>query len=80
MAEGFTRIQTVRCQPKVDRCGRAAGAVKREEIGTEYTGVESRKNTQRVELAAAIDRAKREGAVLVIAKLAYFTGEISEYY
>ncbi|OJW75393.1 recombinase family protein [Spirosoma sp. 48-14] len=38
-------------------------------IIAEYTEVESGKNNQRVQLAAAIDRAKREGAVLVIAKL-----------
>lgn len=38
-------------------------------IVAEFTEVESGKNNQRVQLAAAIDRAKREGAVLVIAKL-----------
>ncbi|MCK8496039.1 recombinase family protein [Spirosoma sp. RP8] len=38
-------------------------------IVAEYTEVESGKNNQRVQLAAAIDRAKKEGAVLVIAKL-----------
>jgi DNA invertase Pin-like site-specific DNA recombinase len=35
----------------------------------EFTEIESGKNNQRIQLAAAIDRAKREGAVLVIAKL-----------
>jgi DNA invertase Pin-like site-specific DNA recombinase len=38
-------------------------------IVAEYTEVESGKNNQRVQLAAAIDRAKKESAVLVIAKL-----------
>lgn len=38
-------------------------------IIAEFTEVESGKNNQRVQLAAAIDRAKRESAVLVIAKL-----------
>lgn len=38
-------------------------------IVAEFTEVESGKNNQRAQLAAAIDRAKREGAVLVIAKL-----------
>lgn len=38
-------------------------------IVAEFTGVESGKNNQRVQLAAAIERAKVEGAVLVIAKL-----------
>ena len=38
-------------------------------IVAEFTEVESGKNNQRVQLAAAIDRAKKEGAVLVIAKL-----------
>lgn len=38
-------------------------------IVAEFTEVESGKNNQRVQLAAAIDRAKRENAVLVIAKL-----------
>jgi DNA invertase Pin-like site-specific DNA recombinase len=35
----------------------------------EFTEVESRKKNQRVQSAAAIDKAKKEGAVLVIAKL-----------
>ncbi|AUD06511.1 recombinase family protein [Spirosoma pollinicola] len=35
----------------------------------EFTEVESGKNNQRLQLAAAIDRAKKERAVLVIAKL-----------
>ena len=35
----------------------------------EFTEVESGKNNQRIQLAAAIAQAKREGAVLVIAKL-----------
>ena len=38
-------------------------------IVAEFTEVESGRNNQRVQLAAAIDRAKKEGAVLVIAKL-----------
>lgn len=38
-------------------------------VVAEFTEVESGKNNQRVQLAAAIDWAKREGAVLVIAKL-----------
>ena len=38
-------------------------------IVAEFTEVESGKNNQRVQLAAAIDRANKEGAVLVIAKL-----------
>lgn len=38
-------------------------------IVAEFTEVESGKNNQRVELAAAIDRSKKEGAILVIAKL-----------
>jgi len=38
-------------------------------IVAEFTEVESGKKNQRVQLASAIDRAKREGAVLVIAKL-----------
>ncbi|GAB2559636.1 recombinase family protein [Spirosoma aerophilum] len=38
-------------------------------IIAEFTEVESGKNNQRVQLAAAIDRAKKESAVLVIAKL-----------
>ncbi|MVM28400.1 resolvase [Spirosoma sp. HMF4905] len=38
-------------------------------IVAEYTEVESGKNNQREQLAAAIDRAKKESAVLVIAKL-----------
>ena len=38
-------------------------------IVAEFTEVESGKNNQRVQLAAAIERAKKEGAVLVIAKL-----------
>ena len=41
----------------------------KEPIVAEYTEVESGKNNQRVQLAAAIDRAKKEGAILVIAKL-----------
>jgi hypothetical protein len=40
----------------------------------EFTEVESGKNNQRIQLAAAIDRAKREGAVLVIAKLDHIGG------
>jgi DNA invertase Pin-like site-specific DNA recombinase len=35
----------------------------------EYTEIETGKNNQRISLAAAIDRAKKEGAILVIAKL-----------
>jgi DNA invertase Pin-like site-specific DNA recombinase len=35
----------------------------------EYTEIESGKNNQRVQLTAAIDRSKKEGAILVIAKL-----------
>ncbi|SFF36436.1 recombinase family protein [Spirosoma endophyticum] len=35
----------------------------------EFTEVESGKNNQRVQLGAAIDCAKKEGAILVIAKL-----------
>ncbi|GAB3719424.1 recombinase family protein [Spirosoma flavus] len=38
-------------------------------ILAEYTEVESGKNNQRVQLAAAIERTKKEGAILVIAKL-----------
>ncbi|NEU70410.1 recombinase family protein [Spirosoma agri] len=38
-------------------------------IVAEFTEVESGKNNQRIQLAAAIDRSKKEGAVLVIAKL-----------
>ena len=38
-------------------------------IVAEFTEVESGKNNQRAQLAAAIDRAKKESAVLVIAKL-----------
>lgn len=38
-------------------------------IIAEFTEVESGKNNQRAQLAAAIDRAKKENAVLVIAKL-----------
>ncbi len=38
-------------------------------ILAEFTEVESGKNNQRAQLAAAIDRAKKEGAILVIAKL-----------
>lgn len=38
-------------------------------IVAEFTEIESGKNNQRVELAAAIERAKQEKAVLVIAKL-----------
>ena len=38
-------------------------------IVAEFTEVESGKNNQRVELAAAIERAKQEKAILVIAKL-----------
>ncbi|GAB3539443.1 recombinase family protein [Spirosoma fluminis] len=38
-------------------------------IVAEYTEVESGKKNQREQLAAAIERAKKEGAVLVIAKL-----------
>lgn len=38
-------------------------------ILAEFTEVESGKNNQRVKLAEAIDRAKKENAVLVIAKL-----------
>jgi DNA invertase Pin-like site-specific DNA recombinase len=38
-------------------------------ILAEFTEVESGKNNQRLQLASAIDRAKKEGAVLVIAKL-----------
>lgn len=45
-----------------------AGYVKGQIIA-EFTEVESGKNNQRAQLAAAIDRAKKEGAVLVIAKL-----------
>lgn len=45
-----------------------AGFVKGQ-ILAEFTEVESGKNNQRIELAAAIDRAKKEGAILIIAKL-----------
>lgn len=38
-------------------------------IVAEFTEIESGKNNQRVQLATATDRAKKEGAVLVIAKL-----------
>ncbi len=38
-------------------------------IVAEFTEVESGKHNQRAQLALAIDRAKREGAILVIAKL-----------
>ncbi|MFD2935309.1 recombinase family protein [Spirosoma flavum] len=38
-------------------------------IVAEFTEIESGKNNQRVELAAAIDRAKQEKAILVIVKL-----------
>jgi DNA invertase Pin-like site-specific DNA recombinase len=38
-------------------------------IVAEFTEVESGKNNQRAQLSAAIERAKKEGAVLVIAKL-----------
>lgn len=38
-------------------------------IVAEFTEVESGKNNQRVQLAAAIDRANKENAILVIAKL-----------
>ena len=38
-------------------------------IIAEYTEIESGKNNQRVQLAAAIDQAKKAGATLVIAKL-----------
>ena len=38
-------------------------------IVAEFTEVESGKNNQRAQLSAAIDRAKKENAVLVIAKL-----------
>jgi DNA invertase Pin-like site-specific DNA recombinase len=38
-------------------------------IVAEYTEIESGKKNQRVQLAAAIDRAKKESAILVIAKL-----------
>jgi DNA invertase Pin-like site-specific DNA recombinase len=38
-------------------------------IVAEYTEIESGKNNQRVQLAAAIGRSKKEGAILVIAKL-----------
>ncbi|GAB3050486.1 recombinase family protein [Spirosoma pulveris] len=38
-------------------------------IVAEFTEVESGKNNQRIQLTAAIDRAKKEGAILVIAKL-----------
>ena len=38
-------------------------------IVAQFTEVESGKNNQRAQLAAAIDRAKKENAVLVIAKL-----------
>lgn len=39
------------------------------DIVAEFTEIESGKNDKRIELMAAIDRAKREGAILVIAKL-----------
>lgn len=38
-------------------------------IVAEFTEVESGKNNQRAQLAAAIDRSKKDGAILVIAKL-----------
>lgn len=38
-------------------------------IMAEFTEVESGKNNQRVQLATVIDRSKKEGAVLMIAKL-----------
>lgn len=38
-------------------------------VVAEFKEVESGKNNQRAELAAAIDRSKKEGAILVIAKL-----------
>ncbi|SFF03382.1 recombinase family protein [Spirosoma endophyticum] len=38
-------------------------------ILAEYTEVESGKNNQRLQLAEAINRAKKEGAILIIAKL-----------
>ena len=49
--------------------GYVKGSDRRAVILAEFTEVESGKNNQRVQLAAAIDRAKKESAVLVIAKL-----------
>jgi DNA invertase Pin-like site-specific DNA recombinase len=49
--------------------GYEKGSDRRAVIVAEYTEVESGKNNQRAQLAAAIDRAKKESAVLVIAKL-----------
>ncbi|MBD2757758.1 recombinase family protein [Spirosoma validum] len=45
-----------------------AGFIKGD-ILAEYTEVESGKNNQRLQLAAAIERSKKESAILVIAKL-----------
>lgn len=49
--------------------GYVTGSDRRAVILAEFTEVESGKNNRRVQLAAAIERAKKEGAVLVIAKL-----------
>lgn len=49
--------------------GYVKGSDRRAVIVAEFTEIESGKNDKRIELMAAIDRAKREGAVLVIAKL-----------
>ncbi|AUD06850.1 recombinase family protein [Spirosoma pollinicola] len=49
--------------------GYVKGSDRRAVILAEYTEVESGKSNQRAELAAAIDRAKKENAILVIAKL-----------
>lgn len=49
--------------------GFVKGSDRRAVIVAEFTEVESGKKDKRMELMAAIERAKREGAVLVIAKL-----------
>ncbi|SFF35183.1 recombinase family protein [Spirosoma endophyticum] len=49
--------------------GFVEGSDRRAVIRAEFTEVESGKKNQRVQLAAAIDRAKKEEAVLVIARL-----------
>ncbi|AUD03512.1 recombinase family protein [Spirosoma pollinicola] len=49
--------------------GYVKGSDRRAVILAEFTEIESSKNNQRVKLAEAIDRAKKENAMLVIAKL-----------
>lgn len=49
--------------------GYVTGSDRRAVLVAEFTEVESGKKDKRVELMAAIDRARREGAVLVIARL-----------